>query len=818
MKKCIIFAYILIFLRVTKEDDPPEPEDNNFIDWAYSNMTEFIQQRILYGVEEAKKVPSNFSEKCYEIFNDAYSETNSTKTSMFITKFITDSSKSKNDLGSYTECLNSVYKVNNYDTSEITNNVTYIIINLRTPVPSSTIIDLNYTTGRYMFGACVPKGCAEDEYLLIFYHINKNLSIFENLSEQSEIQVYDLLKDWSSEISFWCNLTIIIICFVILWSIITIIPQFLLYVFLIGRTDNIKEKIKFCFKFTENSEELMGNGSNITSNDTGLSSFKGIRGITMVFYLISIVFLQIFINPNRIYQPELFVDFASQFSFSVVLYGIRFGPRIFYAISGFILVFKMLHHLDNQVDIIEEKERLVDVPDNSVNSIGLEEQKPLENLDNLEEEEIEKPNNTRDSFIENAEQPVADLDELMKEANNKSKGGLGKLEGFSYDTEQYNKYHHLISISVLWKFIFRTTYKYLMLICVLFHFKYTIIDMTLRTLKPSMPIMCYFHHFFSSKFEFIKHILSHLLFFYGYSKELYFQYDPFIVPCNEMFFFIICSALIYFSYKHNWRLDIIVILLFVIFQGGKAILYVLINKTERIFFPAMVYQENEVSFILHNPLYNFPSYLIGIFFGLTHYCIQNSSKASGNKNFLKIPKNIFGLLSMKKCAKFVLGAISIIMFILNAFGFSISILAYYDETNKIESIRYFYNKQWVEVLAMYDTEIGIFFLLFFIIQLFLVGDNIVFDFLNNQYWNIFSRPYHINMLIIYSLSFYIFFLSENKIKIDLLNILFFAVIIFIVTILQSIAMFIFIEIPLKKFNKLVLYVDDYEKKQTKKEM
>ena len=48
MKKCIIFAYILFFLRVTKEDDPPEPEDNNFIDWAYSNMTEFIQQRILY--------------------------------------------------------------------------------------------------------------------------------------------------------------------------------------------------------------------------------------------------------------------------------------------------------------------------------------------------------------------------------------------------------------------------------------------------------------------------------------------------------------------------------------------------------------------------------------------------------------------------------------------------------------------------------------------------------------------------------------------------------------------------------------------------
>ena len=185
MKKCIIFAYILIFLRVTKEDDPPEPEDNNYIDWAYSNMTEFIQQRILYGVEEAKKDPSSFSEKCYEIFNDAYSKTNSTKTSMFITKFITDSSKSKNDLGSYTECLNSVYKVNNYDTSEITNNVTYIIINLRTPVPSSTIIDLNYTTGRYMFGACVPKGCDENEYLLIFYHINKNLSIFENLSEQT---------------------------------------------------------------------------------------------------------------------------------------------------------------------------------------------------------------------------------------------------------------------------------------------------------------------------------------------------------------------------------------------------------------------------------------------------------------------------------------------------------------------------------------------------------------------------------------------------------------------------------------------------------
>ena len=815
-----ILLYFLLFILSHAEDppeppDPPEPgEEEDHIDQAYNNATELFRQIMLYGAKTALE-SSSINQNCYDIFSQAFSDKDSVTASKYLYKLITDSSKSKNDMGAYTQCFNSIYSVGNTNTSDA--NVTFILIHVNETIKNSTVIDLNYTMGQTMFGACVPNGCNSSEYGEIFYYINDKMKIFGNLKKGVDYETFDLKKDYSTEISGLCNLPVFIIIGFSIFSLITIIPQYLFYIFLYNRTDDINDKIKSCFKFIDNSEELFSHGSSITSNDTGLKAFKGLRGLTLIFYLMSNVFLQIFINPYRLYQPSSFLQFLKSFMFTFIIYGIRFGPKIFYALSGFILVFKFLHYLDNQTDKEQLTEQYVEAEPNSVDEIV--EQKEEEPKDPFD-------NNTsildRDSFIENGEQQTANLDELLKQEENTSKPSQ-KMQMLVLSTDHYDAFHSKIPFSELLKFIFRTTYKYIMIIVATCHFKYSIIDMTLRTLSPTMPILCYFHEYFSTRYHGFNHLIAHLFFFYGYTDSTYFRYDPFIIPYNEMFFFIVGSILIFYCYKKNWRLDLIIIFLFIIFESGKIVVYLLINNPkvdQKVFYPNMVYQENQYSYIIHNPLFNFPSFLIGIFFGMVNYCIQSGvAQTSNKKRFLKIPKKVFSIFTMKSCSKFVIAVISMLMFMINAGGFAITIMAYSNYSKSDEkSIRYFYDKRWTGIMAMYDTDIGVFFLLFFIIQLFLVGDNIVFSFLEAPFWNYLSRPYFLNMITICSNCFYIFYLAENKLQIDFLNICFFSVVILLFNSVECVFMFIFIEIPLKKLNKLIIYAGESNKRVTKKEM
>ena len=77
-------------------------------------------------------------------------------------------------------------------------------------------------------------------------------------------------------------------------------------------------------------------------------------------------------------------------------------------------------------------------------------------------------------------------------------------------------------------------------------------------------------------------------------------------------------------------------------------------------------------------------------------------------------------------------------------------------------------------------------------------------FFSHQYWGIISRPYFTCILLIDLLSFLVFYQSENRIKLELFNIFFFSFEIFIVLILLQVIIFVLIEIPLKKLNKLII--------------
>ena len=88
-------------------------------------------------------------------------------------------------------------------------------------------------------------------------------------------------------------------------------------------------------------------------------------------------------------------------------------------------------------------------------------------------------------------------------------------------------------------------------------------------------------------------------------------------------------------------------------------------------------------------------------------------------------------------------------------------------------------------------------------------------FFSHQYWGIISRPYFTCILLIDLLSFLVFYQSENRIKLELFNIFFFSFEIFIVLILLQVIIFVLIEIPLKKLNKLIVDPQITNKKRKK---
>ena len=88
-------------------------------------------------------------------------------------------------------------------------------------------------------------------------------------------------------------------------------------------------------------------------------------------------------------------------------------------------------------------------------------------------------------------------------------------------------------------------------------------------------------------------------------------------------------------------------------------------------------------------------------------------------------------------------------------------------------------------------------------------------FFSHQYWGIISRPYFTCILLIDLLSFLVFYQSENRIKLELFNVFFFSFEIFIVLIFLQVIIFVLIEIPLKKLNKLIVDPQITNKKRKK---
>ena len=725
------------------------------------NLTKFIIHLAHAALMETLTNKTlNLSRECINNINKTYNISES----KYYSIFYYDSSKSKNDLGSYTDCFSGNTDYYYKEKNEIKNNITFVVIYITEDSINGKKTNQYTEKDDYLLGFCVVNGCLDEDYKKLFISINNDINFVKK--KNMKVQVYNLKeeKNWFMVIQCIPLFIIIIIC---LFSLFKFIPGFLFQCCI--KSYKAKEDIKSCFNLVDNMDELLStnqSGKKLITNDMGLLVIKGIKSLTLMLVLCSESFQQLYQLPNKIITANEFIGLLKNPLFTFVQFGDRFGIRLLYGISGFILSFKMLYYLDNEIEKNEDNNREKQDDENDEN-----EKENEENLNKL----------INGSLI----LPEGNISDIEVSNNN-----------ISFDENNYNKYRKLLSNQVLFKFIFRQFYKYFMFIIAVLFFKFSLINEYYLFDENGSPLLAYCQKEILDNFSFIQ-ILGNIFLFSPFSKNTYFSYNPFDIVYNEIFFFLFGSILIFYSYKNLFRLDIIIIILFIIFELGKFIVFSLLKSTKENFYPIQFFQDYYYSFITSNQLYNMPSMLIGLLFGMVNYCIQNSGKANENvKKFLKIPKLILSIVKREDCIRYIL----LIFFPILLFGSS---LTFHFLINKDEDNNFF-THPYYNIIFLYDTDIGIIATFFLIIQIFLLGSSYIMGFFSHEYWGLISRPYFTYILLIDLLSFLILYQSENKIKLQLFNIFFFSFEIFIVLLFIQIIIFVFIEIPLKKLNKLIL--------------
>ena len=804
-------------------------------------------------IEEAKKCQESYSIFYYDP-EDIPDEINKERIYYLLLLYY-DSSKSKNDLGSYTDCTNSQtisykeYNITDDEKIKYQNNSTYIVVQINEKKNNISFADIAYQENEYLVGLCIKKGCSENVIRKTFKELNKEVTFFEEF-DYDEIQVYDLDNKNIDKIiiSIFGLIPFIIIIILIIFSCFKCLPNIMF-----SRVNPRKAiYLNKCFDLKNNHEEILGNfqkNENIVSNDTGLTIIKGLRGLNMIAVLISTSFFYIYHLPTKIYNKDTFKVFITSFSFSVVYYGARFGVKILYAISGFELVYKMLNYLDN---CIENKEKVANLkeeidPDDILYNIAKDLEENDNDNDNDKDDNGKKKNliPIKEKSINNEEKAETDENEDLKkkeekdekndliEPNEKNKKkekkNFGDFENIDLANEEeilkleslnkilYSKHRANLEGKILLNFIFKQWHRYVMFIFAVIIFKWGVIQPLLLFIDANPMALIYVRQI-ANKFRSI-HIFSNIFCFSPFSYYTFNEIDPFGMAYNEIIFFIIGSILIFYSYKYNLRLDLITIfasLFFFFVKIGIYFLLLFVKNHDRNypinemnlrhgFYPLMFFQYNEdnlriKSFLLSNQFLNIPSFLIGILFGEMNYSIQNFSKANDkNKKYLNLPKKILNYYSRIKRTSIFWILVYFLLFGLIVFAYMFCI-----KEAGVEKPEDFFLHKWYNLIGLVDTDFGVLFYLLCIILLSITGDNILVNFLKHKYWGILSRTYWDFLITLHISACFIFYLSENRIKLIFYNVIFFSFELFMVVIIVITLTFVFVEIPFKKLNKIFI--------------
>lgn len=569
---------------------------------------------------ELKKILKNIDNKtlndgCRSLLEEyllGENETGFHKTSNYhLKKLLDDSSKHKNDLGSYDQCLFRKYNLNETEQNNITDSAYVIFILDKTKVLNETNPGYNllrYRKNRtdcedmyYIRAFCLPQAtqeeyknryCSNDDYKVFMESVNEDLGNLLGIENTTNTRTFNIEKikfDKNAKEYFLDFLKIIPLILCLFHVFIIVFREFIIYIF--GKlysgisdnktikqpinedkneeediydNDNEKKKImnknvnlpnwvkvyNKCFNFRENFKELFNFSLNSTSinNDSGLSYIRGLKASSLFLLILGLTFFTFMNSLSKIFSKTLFLEFLNNGIFySIFFIGLRYSPRIIFSCSGYSLAYKYLCYINKN-----------------------------------------------------------------------------------------------FSFFYVMKFIFYQLHKYLILIGFFLFERYTLH----HVYKIDTPMWEYLGREIlaepkGSRFILSFFSLSSIMALKDTSRYKQTLIDYFWLPYNEISFFILGVAILSIGYKYKLRIDYFLIITIIIFIFGKMIFSYIVKAEEgEIYYATLYYYIFDYGKFMLTPWFNLPCYLIGMYFGLINYSVQKGIISLNSNDLFQIKKII----------------------------------------------------------------------------------------------------------------------------------------------------------------------------------
>ena len=561
-----------------------------------------------------------------------------------------------------------------------------------------------------------------------------------------------------------------------------------------------------CFNFTENFKELFNFKLNSTSinNDSGLSYIRGLKATSLFMLVAGLTFLTLMNSLSIIFSKTLFLEFLdNKIFYSLFFVGLRYAPRLIFSCSGYTLSYKFLSYID---------------------------------------------------------------------------------KNFSF-------------LSVI-KFIFYQSHKYLILIGYSLFQRYSLYP--LFSFYKNTPMWKFLYISLLQRPDNFNYFLSFFTlssFFIGQNKR-YDQtiIDYFWLPYNEIAFFICGIIIISFGYKFKLRIDyflLIITFILYIFKIVFTYLYVPgdVGYKEK-FYPTLYYYLFDYGKFMTNPLFNYPSYFIGMYFGFINYCVQkgiisiNLSDLFQNKNnistrkesekemnlsinanksieeeeeddddddedkednnnikqnfdendksnirteIIEMPFLIAGVKISNWLRNHRARLISFLMIVL-FFGFIaihffvlyFTVISDYNQKKElliktsdseqeeickdiktILTLEKYLTNDLINFIYRIDIEIVVFLLQSLLFIFYFKGKNFVNNFFCHIFWAMFNKSYFSYILVANPIIIFIFYKSETKILLNLYNLILYSLISGTIIFISASFSYIFFELPYKKLIRII---------------
>ena len=578
-------------------------------------------------------------------------------------------------------------------------------------------------------------------------------------------------------------------------------------------TKQIDLKIRKCFSISEIVDDLSYSKNNDLFKDEDMTFIRGIKTLGIIFFIIGHSFIILYSYPlciSGVEKRELYMT-ATYASFFIICF--RLSPALILSSSGFSLCYKFLSFLDKKLANLH-----LDNPDQNDNDIyttfsrstkiELNEEIIRERTTESLVEKIGNKNKykhkERDSIKENTE--INDCTEntlgikfydnvdLTKKVFNKMFKGQKLDEKNVLSKIDTNR----IPLFIYFGFILRQIHKALFLILGFETFKYGI--PFLLVLVGKSPMIFYIYKTLYDKLG----DPGLNIIFVGNFIDLFKKDNKFLmmrlfcIPMSEFSFFIICSIIIFICYKKNFRLDIIIIIIILVILVFK-IVYIVTDLSERN--PGMFYTDTKYQKFFLNPIFNMDFYLMGMFFGIVNYVVQNGITYEESfikkRPFVKMPLFFLRFLDYNKYKNYICYILLLILMV-----FSLIIVPILFTTN-FENIIKNNNPNIIFIIfSLIDIELFIISFYFFLLSSYISGANIFFQIFNAEfssyglklsYWVVYAIP---------SLSYIIIYENGANFNLNFTMVIIYSFIILFIVCVVCVIYFLVMEMPYKKLIKL----------------